>query len=196
MGRVNRTYLGIDSATRYLALALWHDERGLLAEYAEDLGRDHASRIVPEIQHLFERARIEPGAVDGIGVGVGPGSYTGVRVGMATAIGLGRAWGVPVAGASTLAGIALRALAPGERGVAVLDARRGNVYAASYRRPGDPTEYRLTPLDEPHKLAREALAQRAADGGPDLRVVEGVPPDAAHAAAVACDLAPLEALYL
>ncbi len=196
MERVNGIYLGIDSATRYLALALWHDERGLLAEYAEDLGRDHASRIVPELQRLFERARLEPGAVDGIGVGVGPGSYTGVRVGMATARGLGRAWGVPVAGASTLAGIALRGLAPGERGVAVVDARRGNVYAARFLRPRDPTEYRLTPLDEPRKLPREALAERAVEGDARLRVVEGVPPDAAHTAAVAGDEAPLEALYL
>lgn len=191
MERVRALYLGIDSATRYLALALWSPDGGLLAAYREDIGRDHAARIVPELQHLFERARSAPDSVAGIGVGVGPGSYTGVRVGLATAKGLARAWQVPLAGASTLAALALAGLAPGETGAAALDARRGNVYAAVYRRPVDPTDLALEVFRAPAKLPRSELAALGA-----LHVVEDGAPDAALTAAAALQGAPAEALYL
>lgn len=189
---MSHVYLGIDSATRYLSLALWNDERGLLAEYREDLGREHAARIVPELARLFDRARLPPGGVSAIGVGVGPGSYTGVRVGVATAKGLARAWGVPLGGASTLAAIALTALLPGETGVAALDARRGNVYAAIYRRPEDPTDLRFEVLEAPAKVPRSWLQAR----GAELRVVEDAAPDASLTAAMAREGDPAEASYL
>lgn len=181
MAGVTPVYLGIDSATRFLALALWDETRGLLAEYAEDVGREHAARLLPEIQRLLARARVRPQDVGGIGVGTGPGSYTGMRVGVATAKGLARAWGVPLGGASTLAALALRGLRPGERGVALLDARRGNVYAAAFERPHDPTVPACTPFSDAVKVARDALPSLF----PGLPLVEGVPPDASHLAAAA-----------
>ncbi|MEJ2287950.1 MAG: tRNA (adenosine(37)-N6)-threonylcarbamoyltransferase complex dimerization subunit type 1 TsaB [Deinococcales bacterium] len=185
-------YLGIDSATPYLSLALWSAERGLLAEFREDVGRDHAARIVPELERLFARARTPKGAVAGIGVGVGPGSYTGVRVGVATAKGLARAWGVGLGGASTLAALALNALRPGETAAATLDARRGNVYAALYRRPDDPTDLRLEVLRAPVKIARTALTEALGH----VHTIEGGPPDAALTAAMASAGDPAEPVYL
>lgn len=192
MGTVSDVYLGIDSATSFLSLALWSTARGLLAEVREDVGRDHAARIVLELQRLFDRAGTEPGAVAGIGVGVGPGSYTGVRVGLATAKGLARAWGVPLGGASTLAALGLAGLRPGETGVAALDARRGNVYAALFRRPNDPTDPRLEVLRPPAKLARGMLADELGTS----RIIEGAAPDAMLSAASARVRAPAEAIYL
>lgn len=189
---MSRTYLGIDCATPHLALALWDSERGLLAELRDEVGREHAARIVPELERLFARARRRPGQVDGIGVGIGPGSYTGVRVGLATARGLARAWGVALGGASTLAAIALSALLPGETAIATLDARRGNVYAALYRRPRDPTDLRLEELRPPAKLARGELLQRL----PPARVIEGAAPDASFTAAAAPAGGLIEPLYL
>ncbi len=128
----------------------------------------------------------------GIGVGVGPGSYTGVRVGIATGRGLARAWGVPLGGASTLAALALAGLLPGESGIAALDARRGNVYAARYRRPEDPTDLRLETLHPTEKLSRSSLVERI---GSD-RVIEGCGPDAALTASMAALGDPAEAVYL
>lgn len=192
MGGVSPVHLGIDSATRFLSLAVWSPERGLLAEYREDVGRDHAARIVLEIERLFARARIERSSVTAVGVGVGPGSYTGVRVGIATGKGLARAWGVPLAGAPTLAALALAGLLPGESGIAALDARRGNVYAARYRRPDDPSDLRLETLHPVEKLARSSLVERI---GSD-RVIEGCGPDAALTASMATSRHPVEALYL
>jgi tRNA threonylcarbamoyladenosine biosynthesis protein TsaB len=189
---VSRIYLGIDCATPYLSLALFDDSRGPLAAFAEEVGRDHAARIVSELVRLFDRAGLAPGDVAGIGVGVGPGSYTGVRVALATAKGLGRAWGVPLGGVSTLAAIAANGLLPGELGAAALDARHGNVYAAVYRRPDDRTELRLEEVRAVAKLPRAGLAERL--GG--VRVIEGVAPSAVHTAAAARAGDPAEAVYL
>lgn len=188
---MSRLYLGIDTATAFLSLALWSPDRGVVAEARHEVGRDHAARIVPELQRLFDRARTDAASVTGVGVGVGPGSYTGVRVGLATAQGLARAWQVPIAGASSLAALALAGLAPGERGAALLDARRGNVYAAVFRRPDDPTDLRLEVLRPPGKLARSEAAAFDVD-----RVVEGVAPDASATAAAVGLAAPAEAVYL
>lgn len=192
MGHVSRIYLGIDCATPYLSLALVDESRGPLAAFAEDVGRDHAARIVSELARLFDRAGLGPGEVHGIGVGVGPGSYTGVRVALATAKGLARAWGVPLGGVSTLAAIAAGGLRPGELGAAALDARRGNVYVAVYLRSDDPEELRLVEVRGVAKLPRAGLAERL-DG---VRVIEGVPPAAEHTAVAACAGDPVEAVYL
>lgn len=189
---MTRVFLGLDCATRFLALALWDERRGTLASFVEDVGREHAARVVNEIAALFERAGVARGALAGVGVGVGPGSYTGVRVGVATARGLGRAWDVPVAGTSTLAAMAAGGLAPGETGVAAVDARRGNVYAALYRRPEDPDDLRVRTLQGPAKLARSALETRFGS----VPVVEGVAPSAAAIAAGALEGAAAEPVYL
>ncbi len=186
--------LGIDSATPYLALTLWSSEHGELASLAEDIGRDHARRIVPAIDDLLKRAGITPSSIEGIGVGIGPGSYVGVRVGIASATGLARAWGVPLAGAATLGALALRGLQPGERGVAILDARRGNVYAAAFERPQGPDEARLVSLSGPQKLPRDALHLRF--GADAEHLFEGLPPDARYTAAAVSEHMPAVALYL
>jgi len=187
---VSRRYrLGLDSATEHLALALVDEDGAEVARFVEHLGRDHAARIVPEVRALLQRAGVTPSEVAAIGVGVGPGSYTGVRIGLATARALGRAWGVPVAGASSLLAL-LAGLAPGETGVGVLDARRGNVYAqAAARAPG--ARAPLAPLGEPEKLPRDELATRF----PGLALHEG-PPDAAVLARLATAGGALAAYYL
>ena len=81
-------YLGLDCSSPYLALALY--DGGVLASFCEDVGRDHAKRITGALDTLFEQAGLTPGDLRGVSVGVGPGSYTGLRVGIATAQGLAR----------------------------------------------------------------------------------------------------------
>ena len=129
--------LGIDTATRYLCLALVRRGGAVLAETAEPVDREHAARIVPALDALFGSAGARPADLFGISVGTGPGSYTGLRIGVATAKGLADGLGVELAGADTLAALAAAGLAPGQTGVAMLDARRGNVYYGVYRHGGD-----------------------------------------------------------
>lgn len=102
--------LVIDSATEACSVALF-DNHDLIAGDWQKLGRGHAERLVPMIAALPERGR-----ADRIVVALGPGSFTGVRVGLAAARALGLAWHAPVLGYSTLALVAAMAREPGRPG--------------------------------------------------------------------------------
>lgn len=105
-------------------------------EEALSPGGWHARDLLTAIEGLLGRAGIAASGLGGIGVAVGPGSFTGVRVGMATAKGLGFALDVPVEGLSTLEALALAAATRGgrvEHICPVLDAGRGEIYAALFR---------------------------------------------------------------
>lgn len=180
--------LGIDTAGPYLALALWDPGEGVLARRAPHVERAHAARIVPELADLLADAGRARGSVQGVTVGIGPGSYTGLRVGLAAARALATAWDVPLGGACSLAQIAWGALEPGETGVAVLDARRGNVYAAAFLR--EPRE--LVELAAAAKRPRDEVAA----AWPHARWLEGLPPDAVWAAMRAPGERAAEAVYL
>jgi tRNA threonylcarbamoyladenosine biosynthesis protein TsaB len=100
----------------------------------------HATRLLPMVARVMERAAIGWDGVDRIAVGVGPGTFTGLRIGIATARALARARGLPLVPVSTLQSLALArprpaAMAPRalDTVLAVLDARRREVFAASWR---------------------------------------------------------------
>jgi tRNA threonylcarbamoyladenosine biosynthesis protein TsaB len=116
----------------------------------------HASELLPLVEDVLARAGATWDDVDRLAVGVGPGTFTGLRIGIATARALAQARGLELVGVGTLRALAEGALA-GERVVlAVLDARRGEAFAAAWR-GGDPPEELLAPA----ALAPEALAERA-----------------------------------
>ena len=144
--------LGIDTATPSTAAALWSPDHA--AERRDDPPPGsrpaHASRLLALIEEVLEG---DWSAVERIAVGIGPGGFTGLRLGIATARALSQARDLPLVGVSSLA-----ALAAAVRGsdphyvVAVIDARRGEVFAAA---PG---------VFEPAALAPEALAARIEPG--------------------------------
>jgi tRNA threonylcarbamoyl adenosine modification protein YeaZ len=109
--------LAIDTATPACSVALFQDHRLIAGDYAV-IGRGHAERLVPMIAALPDRGR-----ADRICVSLGPGSFTGVRIGLATARALGLAWGAEVLGYPTLALVA--GMARGESGQAVSVAMTG-----------------------------------------------------------------------
>ena len=122
--------LVIETATAACSVALI-DDGVVIARDHVVVGRGHAERLVPMIAALPDQGR-----ADAILVDCGPGSFTGVRVGLAAARGLGIGWGVPVAGYSSLALIAAAALAeqPGDAIVAVLDGGHGEVFQQGFDR--------------------------------------------------------------
>ena len=183
-------YLGLDTASPYLALALWSPEAGPLAAFCEIVERDHAKRLVPEVEALLERAGVRRTDICGVGVGLGPGSYTGLRVGVAAARGLARGLSVPIVGSYSLEAMAYGELGEGERAVVALDARRGNVYAGVFRKEDE----RVVQEGEVEKVARDVLQARH----PEVRYLEDVPPDALYLARRAHEgeSTGLEPLYL
>ncbi len=103
-----------------------------------DIGKGHVEHLVPLVEQVLAEAGIGYREIDRIAVSVGPGSFTGVRVGVAAARGFSLALGVPAVGISALHAIAAGAQArfPGLPAVIALDARRGEVYAARYDASG------------------------------------------------------------
>lgn len=163
------TTLGLDTATRATTVALWSPD-GLVLEARDDPAAGtrprHTSRLMPQIIELLSTAGLDWNDVGKVAVGVGPGTFTGLRIGIATARGLAIARDLPVVGISTLESLALGAsdavaaggadgldLADVDAVVAVIDARRGEVFAAAWSRE-------RTPLIEPVAIAPEALGER------------------------------------
>jgi len=139
--------LVIDSATASCSAALLGPDGSLIEERHELVGRGHAERLLPMVAELLAGRAPETILVD-----CGPGSFTGVRVGIAAAQGLAIGWRVPLAGYSSLAAIAA---ASGESEVAVaLAGGHGELFVQSYG--GDP----LAPLDELRSLAPADAAAR------------------------------------
>lgn len=124
--------LAIDSATPSSSVALAED-RELVASASRIDRRGHGSFLVSAIDFCFDQAGWSPSDIDAVIVDVGPGLYTGIRVGLATAQGLAAAIGIPVVPASALDALALRA-ATGRRHIwSVIDVRRGEFAVASHR---------------------------------------------------------------
>jgi tRNA threonylcarbamoyl adenosine modification protein YeaZ len=170
-GRPGGWHLGLDTATPWLSLALWRPDDDAVLRRQVRLDRALARAVMGELDAFLTANDVTLRQVAAVGVGVGPGSFTGIRIGVAAAVGLGRGLDLPVGGAGTLHALALAGLADGERGWALLDARRGAVYAGRFARHGDD----VVVLDDVRRRPREEVPT-------DERVVEGVAPDALHAA--------------
>lgn len=136
--------LAIESATDAAGVAVADDE-GLLALAAVGRGRRHAETIAPAVVSVCRAAGVDLDALDAIAVDVGPGLFTGLRVGIATAKGLAFARSVPIVAVTSLDVLAGAAAAarPERPLVAVVDARRGEVFWAWYDGAGG------APLDGP-----------------------------------------------
>ncbi|MEV6315883.1 tRNA (adenosine(37)-N6)-threonylcarbamoyltransferase complex dimerization subunit type 1 TsaB [Streptomyces sp. NPDC051776] len=128
--------LALDTATPAVTVAL-HDGDGVVAQSHEVDARRHGELLLPAVDRVLGDAGAKLTAVTGFVVGVGPGPYTGLRVGLATAAAFGAATGAPVHGLCTLDGIAYAAGQAGLEGpfTVATDARRKEVYWASYADP-------------------------------------------------------------
>lgn len=167
--------LALESSRREVSLAL-----RVGSALATDSGEAaHASDLLPRLARLLERAGVARNAgqlpLGAVFVGLGPGSYTGLRVGIATALGLARASGAPVFGLCSFEALAFGELRAGEEGTVALDARAGRFYHARYRR----TEHGLLVLDAPAVLPADELAERCARaplvfGHPELALAAGL----------------------
>jgi len=126
-------FVCFDTATDALACALWLD--GEVIGHDRIAPRQHADRVLAEVDRLLAGAGVPRSALDAIGFGRGPGSFTGLRIAAGVAQGLAFALDVPVAPVSSLAVIAQGALREnGSRSVlALLDARLGEVYAGAWK---------------------------------------------------------------
>jgi tRNA threonylcarbamoyladenosine biosynthesis protein TsaB len=150
--------LALDTALDACAAAVLDTERGaLVASETMPMARGHAEALLPLIARVMDAARLEFADLDRVAVTVGPGSFTGVRVGIAAARGIALAAGKPAIGLTTLAAFTAPHVAAGFDGtvIPVIDARHGHVYMQVFG-PGGRAAIppRLAPLREAVEAAR------------------------------------------
>jgi tRNA threonylcarbamoyladenosine biosynthesis protein TsaB len=153
--------LGIDTSTQTAGLAIV-EGGAVVVEAHHDLSKRSGDLLVA-IDELCKRAAIAPATFDAVAVGAGPGSFTGLRIGMATAKGIAFAAGRPLWVVSSLAALAWAH--GGELVCAALDARRGEVFAGCYRRDA---ERGVVLLGAERALAPAELAAWAAAQGANV----------------------------
>jgi tRNA threonylcarbamoyladenosine biosynthesis protein TsaB len=124
--------LAIDCATKSIGLALLNEE-DVCAEFYLNLERHHTEILLPALDQLFSMAGRAPEEVDLLACTVGPGSFTGLRIGVSTVKGLALAMAKPVVGISTLEALAVNAIPSHKLICPMIDARKNQVYAALYR---------------------------------------------------------------
>lgn len=167
--------LAVETATSAVSVALLRGEARVGEWTCEGTGAP-AERLLPAIDALLTREGVALAAVEAFAVSVGPGSFTGLRVGIATMKGLAFATGLPVAAVPTLAALALGGRDGRAPVAALLDARRGEVYAAVYRPDG------ATLLAD--TVAKPAALAERLPHGTRIVVGEGAEPAAAELAAL------------
>lgn len=150
--------LGIETATNQVGCALGGVE-GTIASFRACKGRRHAETLVPAIEFVCRQAGVAWREVSVVAVDIGPGLFTGLRVGVATAKAIAQALRVPMIGLSSLDLLAFPLRHGSGLIAAVIDARRGEVFCALYR-PVPGGIQRVTPARvwSPDELASELMA--------------------------------------
>lgn len=209
--------LAIDTATLVSSVALATADT-LVAELTIQTRKTHSERLMPHIASLLTMAEIPQTSLKAVAVSIGPGSFTGLRIGLATAKAMAYALNIPLIGVPTLAALAVGCPVPGVFLAPMLDAQKGNVYLGLYEwREGAVREVQpakvvafaeaqaeLSRLERPVLMLGEAAVMHKAD------IAQPVPPhvvmpragsiavlaQAMYAQGITHDVATLEPLYI
>ncbi|MDO4522077.1 MAG: tRNA (adenosine(37)-N6)-threonylcarbamoyltransferase complex dimerization subunit type 1 TsaB [Eubacteriales bacterium] len=133
--------LGIDSSGLVASVAIVEDEQ-MLAEYSVNYKKTHSQTLLPMLDEIVRMTEMDLSTVDAIAVAAGPGSFTGLRIGSATAKGLGLALEKPLISVPTVDGLAYNLCGTDKLVCPLMDARRSQVYTGIYEFEGN-TLHRL-----------------------------------------------------
>lgn len=179
-------YLGIETSSDVSSVAVMDDQR-LIGELTVQAGLTHSEQLVPHIELLLKQSGVAKTALTGIAVSIGPGSFTGLRIGMGTAKALAYALNIPLLGVMTMDGIAHNFWQFSGVLAIMVDAQKKNVYEGRYRwvngklvceqeptvKTRDEALKALAALDEPVILAGDGIIKfghTLADYGPNLQL--------------------------
>lgn len=185
--------LAIESSAKSASVALMRDSE-IVAQYSQNSGLTHSRTLLPMVEDMLKNSETKIQDVDLIAVAHGPGSFTGIRIGVSTVKGLAWAAEKKCVGVSTLEAMAWHGIMAGGIVCPVMDARRSQVYNAIFRiengKPQRLTEDRAISLEE---LAEELKAL----GEPVLLVGDGskISFDFLTAAGIYCRIAPQNLEY-
>lgn len=146
--------LAIDSSSLVASVALANDEK-IIAEYTINLKKTHSQTLLPMVDEIFKMTGIDKKELEAIAVTEGPGSFTGLRIGAATAKGLAFALDIPIVGVSTLEMMAYNFNYCNKRICPIMDARRSQVYTGIYECPQE----QIIQILQPCALSIEQLLE-------------------------------------
>jgi tRNA threonylcarbamoyladenosine biosynthesis protein TsaB len=165
--------LALDTAGVDCAAAVYDsDGDRVLAEITDTIGKGHAEHLIALIDRVLDKAGFGLEAVERIAVTIGPGSFTGIRVGVAAARGFALSLGIPAVGVATLAVIAAdhQRKSPGRAVLVAMDAKRGEVYLQAFDADGAALEdARALLIGEAQSLASSFDGDVAGSAAPFLR---------------------------
>ena len=163
-------WLGIETSSLVSSVALM-DSDILLGELTVQAGLTHSEQLVPHIQLLLNQCAVKKQELDGIVVAIGPGSFTGLRIGMGTAKAMAYALKVPLYGVMTMDGLAENFQGTDRLVSVLIDAQKKNVYEARYRWNGSVMERIQEPMV---KLATDIIDELSHSQTPTVFLVDGV----------------------
>lgn len=158
--------IALDSSGLTAGVAILEDEK-LLAEYTVDYRKTHSQTLLPMLDEIARMTELDPSSADAIAVAAGPGSFTGLRIGSATAKGLGLALNKPIVEVPTLAGLAWNLWGAAGLICPIMDARRSQVYNGLYRTGGG----KLLTVADQRALSVQDLAAELNGAAPEGGVI-------------------------
>lgn len=161
--------LAIDTTSHAASIALINEER-LIGEYTSNAKLSHLQKLIPMIEDLLEKCELSIEDVQGIAVSEGPGSFTGIRIGISTAKALAQVKNIPIVNVPTLEAMAYNV--PYYSGIVcpILDARRQQVYSGAYQWENN----RCKEIVKPSAYAIEELIEQIKDYNNILFLGDGV----------------------
>ncbi|MEO1747756.1 MAG: tRNA (adenosine(37)-N6)-threonylcarbamoyltransferase complex dimerization subunit type 1 TsaB [Pseudomonadota bacterium] len=187
------TILAIDTCANLCAAAIFSDDGALKSRACDDIGRGHAARLLGIIEEALTTANQTLDDLQKVIVTIGPGSFTGIRVGVAAARGYGVALGIPVEGITTFALLnaeARQLLAKDAKTCVAITGGRGQIFAQRFGRHAEPVgtphvinqdEETLFPLDEREYLIGNAATHLARDNQWEAMLVDQATGDISNA---------------
>lgn len=138
--------LALDSSGLVASIAVLENDN-CIAEYTINYKKTHSQTLLPMLDEVSRMIELDLNTIDAIAVAKGPGSFTGLRIGSATAKGLGQALGKPLIGIPTVDGLAMNLYGTDKVVCPLMDARRNQTYTGLYKFVKDGQEYRLEVLE-------------------------------------------------
>lgn len=167
--------LALDSSGLVAGVAVVEEDKGeavTVAEYTVNYKKTHSQTLLPMLDEIVKMTELDLEEINGIAVAAGPGSFTGLRIGSATAKGLGLALGKPLIPIPTLEGLACNLWGTERIVCPVMDARRGQVYTGIY----EFREGRLAVIEDQMAVSIEELGEKLKSyGRPVVFLGDGVP---------------------
>lgn len=167
--------IALDSSGLVASVAILEDDN-LLAEYTINYKKTHSQTLLPMLDEIAGMVELDLADIDAIAVAKGPGSFTGLRIGSATAKGLGLALGKPIVEIPTVDGMAYQLYGVGDMICPLMDARRGQVYTGLYCFCNVDGCYRFETVRQQCAVSIEEIIEACNDNGRKVVFLgDGVP---------------------